>query len=407
MPDSRTILLLGGSAQQLPVIYAARAMGLRTVLIDYLDDNPGRLVADRWYSDSTTDINAIERIARAENVSGILAYASDPAALPAAVIADRLGLPGNPPEAVETLGMKHRFRRFLSDNGFNSPQTVIFSPDTPGHNLRSIASNLTYPIIVKPTDVSGSRGVSLLYSDRELAEAAALAASYSRNRILIAEEYIERGFPYVIGGDIFVENGNIVLFGLMQCLRGDSGQSLLPIGEQFPSTAPPRQMEAIRTELQHIVELLGIRTGELNIEVLIGTDNRPHFLEVGPRAGGNMIPVQLSDAFGCDLITANVRAAMGLPVCLSPKNPEGVWMTYVLHSPASGIFAGVDVSPELEPFIYRRCHYLTPGQKIDAFDHSGKAAGIYFLHFNSSKIPSDLENGIRVRLYNDINTLRQ
>lgn len=379
-------------------------MGLRTVIIDYLADNPGRLVADRWYPDSTTDTDAVERIARAENARGILAYASDPAAMPAAVVAERLGLPGNPPEVVGIISVKHRFRRFLADNGFATPQAVTFATCTNASELHSITSELSYPIVVKPTDSSGSKGVSIIGSESGLADASALAAMYSRNGILIAEEYIERGFPYVIGGDIFVENGNIVLFGLMQCHRADSGRGLIPIGKQYPPSAPEKLLATIRSELQRLVSMLGIRTTEMNVEIIIGTDGLPYIIDIGPRAGGNMIPVQLSDAFGCDLIDANIRAAMGMPSDLTLKNPHGVWTTHVLHSPVPGIFAGVDVAPELEPFIYRRYHYLTPGQRIEAFDNAGNAAGIYFLHFDTAELPSDIENGIRVRLSTDINT---
>ena len=105
--DKKKILMLGGSAQQVVAINAAKDMGYYTVLCDYLPDNPGQYVADKYYNTSTTDIEAVYEIAKKEQVCGILAYASDPAALPAAIVANRLGLPTNPPEAVEILGVKH------------------------------------------------------------------------------------------------------------------------------------------------------------------------------------------------------------------------------------------------------------------------------------------------------------
>ncbi len=86
-----TILLLGGSMQQVPVIRKARDLGFRTVVVDYLPDNPGQYECDRWYQESTTDVEEVERIAREEKVSGNLAYASDHAALQAAIVATRLG----------------------------------------------------------------------------------------------------------------------------------------------------------------------------------------------------------------------------------------------------------------------------------------------------------------------------
>ncbi|MCM1225103.1 MAG: carbamoyl-phosphate-synthetase, partial [Lachnospiraceae bacterium] len=70
MKKSKTLLLLGGSAQQVAAIEKAHASGVRTVLIDFLPDNPGRLVADKWYCESSTDIDAVEHIAKIEKADG-------------------------------------------------------------------------------------------------------------------------------------------------------------------------------------------------------------------------------------------------------------------------------------------------------------------------------------------------
>ena len=84
----KKILLLGGSAQQVIAIKTAKRLGYYTVLCDYLPDNPGQYVADKYYNVSTTDVEAVYKVAMDEKVDGILAYASDPAALPAAIVAE-------------------------------------------------------------------------------------------------------------------------------------------------------------------------------------------------------------------------------------------------------------------------------------------------------------------------------
>ena len=377
----KKILMLGGSAQQVPAIEAAREMGYYTVLIDYLPDNPGQHVADKWYQESTTDVEAVCRIAKEEGVSGILPYASDPAALPAAIACERLGLPTNPAKSVEILGVKHKFRDFLAENGFASPKKFTFSPTDPISEVIERTKTLTFPIVIKPTDSSGSKGVSFLNDTSDIEKAVAHADCYSRNKILIAEEFIQRGFPSVIGGDIFVENGRIVLYGDMACLRGDGGKSLIPIGKKKPNGLNPLQISNLHSELQRLISALGIRGGELNIEALIDLEDNVHFLEVGPRAGGNMIPIQLSDAYGIDLIRANVAVAMGESAGLAPAEPTDCYMTYVLHSHCDGIYQGVSYSPEIEPYIYRKVHYKKEGDHVEAFDGAGKALGIVFMRF--------------------------
>lgn len=394
--------MLGGSAQQVPAIEAAKKMGYYTVLIDYLPDNPGQCVADKWYQESTTDIEAVYRIAKDEAVSGILPYASDPAALPAAIVCERLGLPTNPAKSVEILGVKHKFREFLQENDFPCPRTFTFSPDMPIEEIEKGISKLQFPIVIKPTDSSGSKGVTFLDSLNGIKEAIVHADNYSRNKILIAEEFIDRGFPDVIGGDIFVENGKIILFGDMACWRDNGGKSLIPIGKKKPNGLNLHQIQNLQIELQRLVTILNIKGGELNIEVLIDKDDNIHFLEVGPRAGGNMIPIQLSDAYDVDLIKANVAIAMGEKTNLTVVEPTECFMTFVLHSHKDGIYEGIKYSPEIDSYIYRKVHYKKSGDTVEIFDGAGKALGIVFMKFPDAmtmdRIQSEIDSHIKINL---------
>lgn len=376
----KKILLLGGSAQQVVAIETARSLGYYTVLCDYLPDNPGQYVADKYYNISTTDVEAVYEVAKTEGVSGILAYASDPAALPAAIVCERLGLPTNPAESVAILGVKHKFREFLKHNDFACPQVFTFHPNQNVEEVKAGIKGFRFPVVVKPTDSSGSKGVTMLNDTDGLEEAIRWADSYSRNKILIVEEFITRGFPAVIGGDIFVWDGEIVLYGEMSCLRGEGGKGLIPIGKKNPSMLNCLQTSNVHNELQRIVTALGIRFGELNIEILLDKEDNVHFLELGPRAGGNMIPLQLSDAFGVDLVKANVLAAMGENPQINLNPPGGCFMTYVLHSYEDGIFQGVTYDEEVAPYIYRKVVYKKEGDAVEAFDGAGKAVGIVFLN---------------------------
>ena len=382
----KKILLLGGAAQQLVAIRAAKELGYYTVVMDYLPDNPGQYEADKFYGESTTDVVAVYRIAKEEKVDGILAYASDPAALPAAIVAERLGLPTNPAKSVEILGLKYPWREFLQKNGFACPKHYSFHHDTPINEIKAAANDFSFPIVVKPTDSSGSKGVTMLESWEGLEVAISCADSYSRNKILLVEEYIQRGFPSIIGGDIFVWDGKIVLYGEMECLRDMKKSPLIPIGEKKPLKVTDKQGEQIHRELQRIVTALNIRFGELNIEIILDKDDNVHFLELGPRAGGNMIPIQLSDAFSIDLVKANVQAAMGVEPDfvnyeITPKS--GCFMHYVLHSYEAGRFKGVEIDESISRNIYRQVIYKKEGDEVEVFDGAGKALGIIFLHFDT------------------------
>lgn len=395
-------MLLGGSCQQLVAIRAARSLGYHTVLCDYLPDNPGRYEADRYYGVSTTDVEAVCRVAEENAVDGILAYASDPAALPASIVAERLGLRTNPSSSVAILGVKHRFRAFLEQNGFACPRYCSFSRSCPTNEIGERMREFHFPVVVKPTDSSGSKGVTLLDDLSGLKEAVARAGSYSRNGTLIAEEFIRRGFPEVIGGDIFVWDGRIVLYGEMSCLRDSGGSGLIPIGKKKPSGLNALQTKRVHDELQRIISLLDYRFGELNIEVILDREDNVQFLELGPRAGGNMIPIQLGDAFGVDLVRANVQAAMGETPDLHPEARPGCYLHYVLHSYEDGILDRIGFDPELERHIYRKVLYKKRGDRVEHFDGAGKALGIIFIHTDTAERMNDLcgrmDALVRVRL---------
>lgn len=391
--------MLGGSRQQVVAIECAKELGLRTVLCDYLPDNPGQYVADVFYLESTTDRGRMLEIARKEDVSGVLAYASDPAAPTAAFVAEQLGLPTNPLAVVETLSNKHLFREHLQKVGLPCPKAKSLPVSTAPEEMLHLAEEMgmRYPLVLKPTDSSGSKGITILSSPDVAAfeAASAHAGEFSRNGILLLEEFIRRTFPRVIGGDIFVVGGEVRFWGLMSCLRDESLGGLVPVGERNPSGLDPAQEQAVRKTLQDLVSSLGIRFGELNVEVLISEGGTPHVLELGARAGGNMIPVQLSDISGIDLVEANVRYAVGDDsLDVSFDGSDAAFATYVLHADRPGTFEGVRVSPQIEQHIYRCVMYVDKGSRVDSFDGANKALGIVFLRFDSVSQLEDMTSSI-------------
>ena len=388
-------MLLGGARHQVPAISAARRLGLRTVLCDYLPDNPGQFFSDVFYQESTTDRERMLEIARKEGVGGVLSFGTDVAAPTAAYVCERLGLPTNPLAAVETLSEKHLFRDHLSAAGLPCPRHVRLSSDTPASEVLELVRDMRAPIVIKPTDSSGSKGITVLGALDEASVERALchAREYSRNGTLVLEEYIRSSFPRVVGGDVFVVGGEVRFWGLMSCLRDESLGGLVPVGERWPSGLSAAQDAAVRGQVQALVTSLGIRFGEMNVEVILGEDGTPYFLELAARAGGNMIPVQLSDISGVDLVEANVRCAMGdfsQDVSFDGASVEGAYATYVVHATRPGTYGGLSLSAELEPHVYRSVMYVEEGDEVSALDGANKALGILFLRFDGVRQMEEL-----------------
>ena len=378
---SKTLLLLGGSAAQVAAIEAAGRAGYRTVLCDYLPDNPGRLVADSFHQVSTTDPVAVLEVARAEDVDGVVAYSSDPAAPTAAYVADAMGLPGVPYEVARAFCEKHLFRAFLDEHGFNVPASISCrTGDLPD------ISRLSLPVIVKPTDSSGSKGVTVVESVDGLAEALGSASEFSRNGILEIEEFIVRDHPHVIEAEIFVKDGEVVSWGLMNSIRDEGANPLLPAGYTMPLDQPENRVCLVKEEVSRLVGATGVRDGAFNIEMVIDASNRLFFLDAGPRNGGNMLPEFISMASGTDIVDATVRAAMGdlSGVDLSFDGGScGYWGLGVVHSSEAGEYVGIDYSAAAREYIVREEIQVDPGDEVRPFERCNDLLGLSFFKFPS------------------------
>lgn len=374
----KKLMLLGGSAQQVIAIDTAKRLGYATVLCDYLPDNPGQHHADKFYQVSTTDKAAILAVAREEGIDGIVAYASDPAAPTAAFVAEQLGLPGNPADSVEKLCNKDLFRLFLKENGFHTPLAAGYT--SPEEALADFG-RFSLPVIVKPVDSSGSKGATVLRSHEGVKEAIDFAFSFSRGKRIVMEEFIEKKHPYLVGGDVFIVDGRIVLWGLMNCHRDSRVNPLVPVGKSYPPALEEADLNAVKATLQTMVDKLGLRCGAMNVELIIDSRGRVFPIDVGPRNGGNMIPDLLGYIFGVDVVEATILAAMGENPTLNPGEGSPFYATHNLHSHRGGVFGDIRISAQLEPFILRKCIYKQPGDEVEYFDNAAKALGILFLKF--------------------------
>lgn len=375
----KKILLLGGSAQQIIAIKTAKKQGYYTVLCDFLPDNPGQYEADKFYLISTTDKEAVLKVAIEEKIEGVLAYASDPAAPTAAYVSEKLGLPTNTYASVNTLCNKDKFREFLKNNGFNTPYAKGYSDKNVDR------SQFSLPVIVKPVDSSGSKGATVLKSWKGLNDALDFAFSFSRSHRVIVEEFIEKKHKYLIGGDIFVYRGQIILWGLLNCHRDNSVNQLVPVGKSYPLAIDEEDKKSVQSTLQEMVEKLGIKFGSVNIELIIDENGKVWPIDVGPRAGGNMIPDLLGMIFGVDVVEMAVLTAMGEEIDSTIKAGTPFYATHNLHTDKSGKYVKIIFSPEMEDKIVKKCIYKKPGDWIEYFDNASKALGIVFMKFDNEE----------------------
>lgn len=376
----KKILFLGGSLFQIPPIKYAKEQGHYVITCDYLPDNPGHKFAHEFHNVSTTDKDAILKLAKELKVDGIVAYASDPAAPTQAYVANKLGLPSNPYESVEILARKDLFRDFLKKHNFLVPKSNSFYRLEDAKNW---IDELTFPIIVKPVDSSGSKGVTKVVKKEDIQNAFEYALIFSREKKIVLEEFFVRD-GYQVAGDGFVVNGKLVF----RCWANEHFDKLcnplVPIGESFPSIMNNYTLEQAHSETQRLLDLLGIKMGALNFDFHYNKNGDFSFLELGPRNGGNLIPEVIKYATGVDLIKYTVDSALGFDCSeLEMKNTKGYYSCYMVHSLQNGVVKEIWYSDEIKNNIIEENIFVKQGDKVNKFDGSNHTLGTMIMKFES------------------------
>ena len=340
----KKVLMLGGSLYQTFAIKKAKELGLHVITCDYLPENPGHKFADEYYNVSTTDKDAVLALARKLDVDGVVAYASDPAAPTAAYVCEKMGLPTSPYESVCILSEKDLFRKYLTEHGFNVPKAIGC---TSLEEAQKAITEFQLPVMIKPVDSSGSKGINKLTDICQLRDFVEDALKYSRKKRIIIEEFIiKKG--YQISGDAFSVDGKLVF----HCLGNEyyskkNVKDFAPIGECWPFLMDQKYIDTLAVDLQRLISLLDMKSTAYNVEAIVGENEKVYILELGARSGGSLIPQVTYLATGVDMVEYVIKAAIG-ESCESLKMApvKGYWSNYMIHSSKTGLFDGFDVDDD-------------------------------------------------------------
>ena len=384
----KRILLLGGSYGQLPAIHEARERGFYTILCDYLDDNPGRFLVDEYYCISTTDKKAVAECAERTGAKYILAYASDPAAPAAACTAEKLGLCGSTFQSVDILSNKMKYRTFLKNNGFHTPEFVTCN----GSVLPSQLAHLKKPWIVKPVDSSDTKGVNEVHLESELDDAIEYALKFSRSGRVIIEEFVDADGAN-LHGDALVVEGEVVFCMLGDRLFSSESAPLKPSTELYPSRAPIDLIKKVEGVLGDILKKCGFTFGGINIEARVDSNGNVYIMEIGPRAGGTHTPQTIAAASGFDMLKA-VFDVFEIGKVTQKHIFNRPAICFALHANDWGIFEKVNFSERLKSCILEEHIFVRQGELIKPYSEPGSLIGVLILQFRNMSQAEEMIPGL-------------
>lgn len=318
----KTLAVIGASYLQRPVVEKAKEMGLRTICFAWAEGAVCAEIADVFYPISIVDKEQILETCQKEQIDGICTIASDVAAPTVAFVAEKMGLVGNSYEASLRANNKWLMRKSFTDAGVLCPKFICLTrEDSDASYLPSVMS---LPLIVKPSDRSGSLSVNKITEWGQLPAAVAEAQSASFKGEAMIEEYIE-------GREISVEfisykGEHFPLQITDKVTTGDP--HFVELEHHQPSTLSEQMYEKIYLITKKALDALNVTNGASHSEYKITENEQIYVIEIGARMGGDFIGsdlVQLST--GYDYLKGVIEVALGdfkQPV-LTSKAHSGVY----------------------------------------------------------------------------------
>ena len=380
----KKLLLLGGSRYLVPIIEAAHKLGVYVITCDYLPDNDAHKLSDEYRNISIIDKDAVLAAAEEMQINGIMSFACDPGVVTAAYVAEKMNLPFQCSyEAASILQDKGLFRKFLADNHFNCPHAKRYEDKkAPFADVEFFQ----WPVIVKPTDSAGSKGVTRVERPEDLEEAIEIALDGAHNGAFIIEDFLTFE-GYHSSADPFTVDGELKFVTYSDQLFDPAADNpYTPAYIIWPSSMKEEHQKVLTDETQRLVKLLGMQTGIYNIETCVA-NGKPYIMEVSPRGGGCKIAELQRLAFGVDLIENEVRKAVGLPVeAVKQTECDGHWCEMVVYARPgeSGVLKKIWVDPEVEKKYLKVVDLSAKeGDYVKPFTGANMALGDMFFRFDT------------------------
>ena len=305
MAGMARLLVLGAGPAQLGVLAAARAADLTVVAADRDPSAPGFRYADRRAIVSIEDEQAIERLARAEQVDGVIAPGTDHAVAIAARVALRIGLP-HPltPETAQVAVSRQKQRERLTEAGIPQPRSIVCRSLA---EVTRAAEELGYPVVVEAANRAGERGVGLARDRDTLAAAAADALADARGEYCLVEELVG---GRIVTVNAFTLRGRFVPLTITDREQAPPPAFGVPLAQLWPAALDPAEVGTAVEIAAAAARAVGVELGPTTTQVLLG-ENGPLLAKLSARVGGGHDAELCRVALGVDLNSLAVTVALG------------------------------------------------------------------------------------------------
>ncbi|MFH0804174.1 MAG: ATP-grasp domain-containing protein [Candidatus Zambryskibacteria bacterium] len=373
----KKLMSVGAGPFQKKGIETARKMGLYVIATDMDPKAAGFSSADKSYTVDVRDAEKNLKIAKAEKINGVIAIASDVSVMTVATVNKALGLAGINPDVAERCIDKELMRKAFVAGGVPAPKFFGI------HNLEELMEKsklVKFPVVVKPADSAGSRGVQKVERPEDLPRAYEKAIGYSHKKKLVLEEFME---GVEVSVEAMVVGGKIHIMALSDKIRTEPPY-LLDIQITFPSAYPKKVQEKIIYVAKRAIKAVGVTTGPIHMELMM-TPNGPVPVELAARGPGfkifsDIIPM----VTGIDVMKAAIDLVMGNRPKLRHTRKKSSTIKFL--SAIAGTVKSIKGVEEIRKMkgIYEIEMYVKPGDKTKALTSGSERIG-HIISFASTR----------------------
>jgi len=345
--------VLGGALGDVPLVNELRRAGMNVVTVGADRSGAAHRVADEYVPADFSDADVCVEIAKNNAATAVVPGSNDFAAISAAVVASRLGLPGHDSvENVRYLNLKERFRGVQADLGLPHPAFRLISSSS---LIPGAVAGMRFPVLVKPTDLTGGKGILAVQSAGDVDDALQVALSASRRDEVLIEEYLN-GSRH--GVTTLVADGRIV-FSFFDDEHYEPG-GFRVIGATSPSSLPEDAKRGVLKQLSELIRHLNLVDGLLHAQLVLGRAG-PVLVEATRRLPGDLYALLVERATGYRYVRGVIAPYIDQPVprdpVTAPPRPVARW---VIVSDRPGKYCGLTIGPRLEPAVMDLHHAVDP-----------------------------------------------
>lgn len=392
------ILILQAGFNELGVISQLKKEGHYVIAIGNQPGLIGQQYVDEYYCQDYSQKDEVLQFMKEKKIDCICACCNDTAVLTSVYVAEKMGLQGyDSYESAEIIAHKNLFKRFARDNGIYTLPAEEF--DRVEDAEEYIRTGIKYPIIVKPVDLSGGKGVARCDDEYEALEAVNNAFKMSRQKNIVIEPFIlgtQHGFC------TFLKDKKVIA-----CCSNDEYSVVNPYRVEidiFPASNIDKYQNILISQVEKMAELLDLSDGIFHLQYM-ESNGKVYILEAMRRIIGNMYSIPATKACGFDWDCWEARASIGESCLEAPKamKKRGYYAYRAIIAPRNGVIKEIKIDESLEKYIFQRIILEKTGNIVE--NYKGSTLGIIFFEFQSNeemkRVLLDEYNKIRVEMVDE------